>query len=46
MSTSFDKDEVNEQLKSFILDQLSEDEILECLHDSVQSLIETRYKSE
>ena len=46
MSTSFDSDEVNEQLKSFILDQLSEDEILECLHDSVQSLIQSKYKGE
>ena len=46
MSTSFDKDEVNEQLKSFILDQLSEDEILDCLHNSVQSLIESKYKGE
>ena len=46
MSTSFDKDEVNEQLQSFILDQLSEDEILDCLHNSVQSLIESKYKAE
>jgi hypothetical protein len=46
MSTSFDKDEVDEQLQSFILDQLSEDEILDCLHNSVQSLIESKYKGE
>ncbi len=46
MSTSFDKEEVNEQLQSFILDQLSEDEILNCLHNSVQSLIESKYKGE
>jgi hypothetical protein len=46
MSTSFDKEEVNEQLQSFILDQLSEDEILDCLHNSVQSLIESKYKAE
>ena len=46
MSTSFDKEEVNEQLQSFILDQLSEDEILDCLHNSVQSLIESKYKGE
>ena len=46
MSTSFDKKEVNEQLQSFILDQLSEDEILDCLHNSVQSLIESKYKGE
>jgi hypothetical protein len=46
MSTSFDEKEVNEELKSFILDQLSEDEILDCLHNSVQSLIESKYKGE
>ena len=46
MSTAFDEKEVNEQLKSFILDQLSEDEILDCLHNSVQSLIESKYKGE
>jgi len=46
MSTSFDKEEVNEQLQSFILDQLSEDEITDCLHNSVQSLIESKYKGE
>jgi hypothetical protein len=46
MSTSFDPTEVNEQLESFILDQLSEDEILDCLHSSVQSLIESKYKGE
>ena len=46
MSTSFDKNEVNEQLESFILDQLSEDEILDCLYNSVQSLIESKYKGE
>tara|TARA_B100001175_G_C19497546_1_gene636200 strand:+ start:1398 stop:1946 length:549 start_codon:yes stop_codon:yes gene_type:complete len=46
MSTSFDKTEVNDVLQSFILDQLSEDEILSCLHNSVQSLIESKYKGE
>ena len=46
MSTSFDKDEVNNILQSFILDQLSEDEISDCLHNSVQSLIESKYKGE
>jgi|TARA_Y100000389_G_scaffold156747_1_gene157701 hypothetical protein len=46
MSTSFDPTEVNEQLESFILDQLSEDEILDCLHNSVKSLIESKYKGE
>lgn len=46
MSSSFDKNEVNDVLESFILDQLSEDEILDCLHSSVQSLIESKYKGE
>ena len=46
MSTSFDKDEVNEQLQSFILDQLPEDEITDCLFDSIKSLIESKYKAE
>ena len=46
MSSSFDKNEVNDVLESFILDQLSEDEILDCLHNSVKSLIESKYKGE
>ena len=46
MSTSFDSTEVNEQLYSFILDQLSEDEITNCLQDSIKSLIENKYKGE
>jgi hypothetical protein len=46
MSSSFDKNEVDDVLESFILDQLSEDEILDCLHGSVQSLIESKYKGE
>ena len=46
MSTSFDKDEVNEQLYSFIIDQLSQAEITECLQDSIKSLIESKYKGE
>ena len=46
MSTSFDSTEVNEQLYSFILDQLAEDEILDCLTDSIKSLIESKYKGE
>ena len=44
MSTSFDKDEVDEQLFSFILDQLSQEEITKCLLDSIKSLIESKYK--
>jgi len=46
MSTSFDRNEVNDVLQSFINDQLSEDEILDCLYNSIQSLIESKYKGE
>ena len=46
MSTSFDKDEVDEQLFSFILDQLSQEEITKCLLDSIKSLIISKYKDE
>jgi hypothetical protein len=46
ISTSFDKDEVDEHLFSFILDQLSQEEITNCLLDSIKSLIESKYKSE
>jgi hypothetical protein len=46
MSTSFDKDEVDEQLFSFILDQLSQEEITKCLLDSIKSLIMSKYKDE
>ena len=46
MSTSFDNTEVNEELYSFILNQLSKDEIEDCLHDSIKSLIESKYKDE
>ena len=44
MSTSFDKDEVDEQLFSFVLDQLSQEEITKCLLDSIKSLIISKYK--
>jgi hypothetical protein len=46
MSTSFDKEEVNEELHDFIADQLSKDEITDCLFDSIKSLIESKYKGE
>ncbi len=46
MSTSFDKEEVNEELHDFISDQLSQDEITDCLFDSIKSLIESKYKGE
>jgi len=46
MSTSFDPTEVNEELHDFIADQLSKDEITDCLFDSIKSLIESKYKGE
>ena len=44
IKASFDKDEVKEELKSFILNQLEEDDILDSLHKSIESLIKERYK--
>ena len=46
MSTSFDKEEVDEHLHDFIVDQLDGDEITDCLFDSIKSLIESKYKAE
>ena len=46
MSTSFDIGEVNNELKDFILDQLSTTDISDCLNQSVESLIESKYKGE
>lgn len=46
MSTSFGLTEVNEELHDFISDQLSKDEITDCLFDSIKSLIESKYKAE
>ena len=46
MSTSFDKEEVDEKLHDFISEQLDEDEITDCLFDSIKSLIESKYKGE
>jgi hypothetical protein len=46
MSTSFDSNEVKDELKEFILDQLSKDNITDCLIQSVESLIESKYKGE
>ena len=46
MSTSFEREEVNEELHDFISDQLSKDEITDCLFDSIKSLIESKYKGE
>jgi hypothetical protein len=44
IQTSFDKEEVKDELKSFILKQLEEDDILDSLHNSINNLIEERYK--
>lgn len=44
ISSSFDADEVNDELESFIKDQISEDLILDSLFDSIKELIKTRYK--
>jgi hypothetical protein len=46
MSTSFDETEVITELKKFILDQLSKDDISECLTKGIESLIESKYKEE
>tara|TARA_R110002072_G_scaffold129118_1_gene267394 strand:+ start:733 stop:1236 length:504 start_codon:yes stop_codon:yes gene_type:complete len=46
MSSSFGGDEVKEELKSFIKDQISEDLILNGLFDSIESLIESKYNGE
>ena len=44
ISSSFDSNEVNDELVSFISDQVSEDLILDSLLDSIKELIKTRYK--
>jgi hypothetical protein len=44
ISSSFGADEVNDELESFIKDQVSEDLILDSLFDSIKELIKTRYK--
>lgn len=44
ISSSFDSEEVSDELVSFISDQVSEDLILDSLLDSIKELIKTRYK--
>jgi len=44
ISSSFDSNEVNDELESFIKDQISEDLILDSLFESIKELIKTRYK--
>ena len=44
ISSSFDFVEVNDELESFIKDQISEDLILDSLFDSIKELVKTKYK--
>jgi hypothetical protein len=44
ISSSFDLGEVNDELESFIKDQISEDLILDSLFDSIKELVKTKYK--
>jgi hypothetical protein len=44
IQTSFDKEEVEQELQKFILKQLDEDEITDLIHNSINNLIEERYK--
>ena len=44
ISSSFDSEEVNDELEVFIKNQISEDLILDSLFDSIKELIKTRYK--
>lgn len=44
ISSSFDTGEVNDELESFIKNQISEDLISDSLFDSIKELIKTRYK--
>lgn len=46
ISSSFDEGEVNDELESFIKDQISEDLILDSLFDSIKELISSRYKKD
>ena len=43
ISSSFDSEEVNDELEVFIKNQISEDLILDSLFDSIKELIKTRY---
>ena len=44
ISSSFDLDEVNNELESFIVDQISDDFVKDSLMQSIKELISTRYK--
>jgi hypothetical protein len=43
LSTSFDEDEVNQELQQFIEDQIQSDTVIGMVQDSIQSLIKERY---
>jgi hypothetical protein len=45
ISTSFDLDEVNEELESYIKDQISEDLVKDSLFESIKQLIKSRYQA-
>lgn len=45
ISTSFELDEVNEELESFIRDQISEDLIKNILFESIKEFVKTRYQT-
>lgn len=44
ISSSFDLDEVNDELESFIVDQISDGFVKDSLMESIKELISTRYK--
>ena len=44
LENSFETDELNKELVNFIEDQIDTDEIIKTLKDSVQILIQERYK--
>jgi len=46
ISTSFDLDEVNEELESYIKDQISEDLVKDSLFESIKQLIKSRYQAD
>lgn len=43
LSTSFDEEEVNQELQQFIEDQIQSDKVIGMVQESIQSLIKERY---
>jgi len=43
LSTSFDEDEVNQELQQYIEDQIKTEKVIEMVQESIQSLIRQRY---